>query len=125
MKLFELLKRAISKMPRGWGETVQIDLTNGWTAPCDGLLTFEASGQGDLAYVSSSKNSTHIAVYAFAGGTGSSSNIAKKGETYKIEHKGANISYTGAYFTPFSYRGGYLTRLIKRLQSLFLKGVMA
>lgn len=125
MELFELLKKTISKMPNGWGETIKVDLTNGWTAPCDGLLTFEASGQNDLAYVSSNKNRTHIAVYAFAGGTGSSSNIAKKGETYKIEHKGANISYIGAYFTPFSYRGGYFSRLIKRLQSLTFKGVAA
>ena len=125
MELFELLKKTINKMPRGWGETVRVDLTGGWTAPCDGLLTFEAQGGGDLAYVSNGKNKTYIAVYAFAGGRGTSSNVARKGETYKIVHKGAKIVSTYAYFTPFSYRGGYLYRLMKRLQSLFLKGVMA
>ncbi|MDD7512793.1 MAG: hypothetical protein PUK14_02765, partial [Clostridiales bacterium] len=123
--LFELLKKTISKMPNGWGETVQVNLTNGWTAPCDGLLTFEAQGVGDLAYVSNGKNRRYIAVYAFAGGFGTSSNIARKGETYKISHKGANITEIYTYFTPFSYRGGYLPRLMKRLQSLFLKGVTA
>lgn len=125
MELFEILKKTISKMPRGWGETVQVNLTNGWTAPCDGLLSFEAWGRGDIAYVSNGKNRTYIAVYAFAGGRGTSSNVARKGETYKIVHKGANISDTYAYFTPFSYRGGWLSRLVKRLQSLTFKGVMA
>lgn len=125
MKLFELLQKTISKMPNGWGETVQVDLTNDWTAPCDGLLSFEAWGRGDIAYVSNGKNRTYIAVYAFAGGRGTSSNVARKGETYKIVHKGANISDTYAYFTPFSYRGGWLSRLVNFLQSLFLKGVMA
>ena len=125
MELFELLKKTISKMPNGWGETVKVDLTNNWTAPCDGMLSFEVWGSGDLAYVSNGKNRTYIAAYAFAGGRGTSSNIARKGETYKIVHKGANISDTYAYFTPFSYRGGYFYRLVNFLQSLTFKGVMA
>ena len=106
MELFELLKKTISKMPRGWGETVQVNLTGGWTAPSDGLLTFCADGQNDLAYVSNGEDGRYIAVYAFAGGTGTSSNAARKGETYRIGYKGPNISTTTAYFTPFSYRGG-------------------
>lgn len=125
MKLYNLLEKIIKKMPNGWGKTVQVDLSNGWTAPCDGLLGFEAWGQNDVAYVSNGTNGTYIAVYAFGGGRSTSSNVARKGETYTIRHKGANISDTYAYFTPFSYRGGYLSRLIKRLQSLFLKGVIA
>ena len=106
MKLYDLLLKTISKMPRGWGETIKVDLTNGWTAPCDGLLAVEASGRGDLAYVSNGRNNTYIAIYAFGGGNATSSNIARKGTTYKISYKGANISSTYAYFTPFSYRGG-------------------
>ena len=125
MELFELLKKTISKMPRGWGETVQIDLTNSWTAPCDGILVFEISARGDVAYVSNGQNRTHISVYAYGGGVGTSSNIARKGEKYQISHKGSNVTTTYAYFTPFSYRGGYLSRLIKRLQSFFFKGVIA
>lgn len=125
MELFELLKKTISKMPRGWGETIEVNLSSGWTAPCDGLLTLEATGRGDLAYVSNGKNKTFIAAYAFAGGKGTSSNIARKGETYKIDHKGANITSIYVYFTPFSYRGGYLYRLINRLQSLTFREVVA
>lgn len=106
MELFEILKKTISKMPRGWGETIEVNLSSGWTAPCDGLLTLNASGRGDLAYVSNGMRKTYIAVYAFAGGNGTSSNIARKGETYRIEHKGANISSITVYFTPFFYRGG-------------------
>ena len=106
MELFELLKKTISKMPRGWGETVQVNLTSGWTAPCDGLLVLEGQGRGDIAYVSNGKNRTYIAVYTFSGGVGTSSNIARKGETYKISYKGANITEVNTYFTPFSYRGG-------------------
>ena len=105
MKLFELLQKIINKMPNGWGEPVSVDLTNGWTAPCDGLLSFEAWGSNDVAYVSNRKNRTYIAVYAFGGGRGTSSNVVRKGEAYKIGHKGANITETYAYFTPFSYRG--------------------
>ena len=125
MKLYDLLLKTISKMPRGWGEMIKVDLTNGWTAPCDGLLVLEGQGRGDIAYISNGKNRTYIAVYTHAGGVGTSSNIARKGETYKISYKGANISGVYTYFTPFSYRGGYLYRLIKRLQSLTFKGVMA
>lgn len=125
MKLFELLQKTISKMPNGWGETVQVDLTNGWTAPSDGILVLEISAQGDVAYVSNGQNRTYISVYAYGGGVCASSNIARKGERYQISHKGSNVTATYAYFTPFSYRGGYLSRLIKRLQSLIFKGVMA
>ena len=125
MKLYDLLLKTISKMPRGWGEMIKVDLTNGWTAPCDGLLTFMAEGRNDIAYVSNGKYNSYIAVYAFGGGIGSASNVARKGETYKISHKGPNLVGVYAYFTPFSYRGGYLSRLIKRLQSLIFKGVMA
>ena len=125
MELFELLKKTISKIPRGWGETVRVDLTGGWTAPCDGLLGFEAWGNGDVAYVSGGKNDRYIAVYAFGGGSGTSSNVARKGETYKISYKGAKIAGVNAYFTPFSYRGGYFSRLINHLQSLLFKGAMA
>lgn len=106
MKLVDILEKAFCKMPNGWGETIKVDLTNGWTAPSDGLLSFEAWGREDVAYVSNGKNKTYIAVYAFAGGRSTSSNVARKGETYKIVHKGANITETYAYFTPFSYRGG-------------------
>lgn len=125
MKLFDLLLNTISKMPTGWGETVQVNLANGWTAPSDGLLVLEVAGKGDLAYVSNGRNGTYIAVYAYGGGTSTSSNLARKGETYRMTHKGPDILKTYAYFTPFSYRGGYLSRLIKRLQSLTFKGVMA
>lgn len=106
MKLFELLQKTISKMPNGWGETVQIDLTRGWTAPSNGLITFEASGSDDIAYVSNGKNNTYLSVYAYGGGTGSSTNAARKGETYKISHRGRGITRVYGYFTPFSYRGG-------------------
>lgn len=106
MKLFELLQKTISKMPNGWGETVQVDLTNGWTAPSDGILVLEISAQGDVAYVSNGQNRTYISVYAYGGGVCASSNIARKGERYQISHKGSNVTATYAYFTPFSYRGG-------------------
>lgn len=125
MKLVDILEKAFCKMPNGWDETIKVDLTNGWTAPSDGLLSFEAWGREDVAYVSNGKNKTYIAVYAFAGGRSTSSNVARKGETYKIVHKGANITETYAYFTPFPYRGGYLSRLVNHLQSLFSKGVIA
>ena len=125
MELFELLQKTISKMPNGWGETVQVDLTNGWTAPSDGILAFQISARNDVAYVSNGRDSGYIAVYAYGGGTSTSSNIARKGETYKIAHKGSNVTATYAYFTPFSYRGGWLSRLVKRLQLLLFKGVIA
>lgn len=125
MELFELLKKTISKMPKGWGETVPVDLTNGWIAPSDGMLAFEAWGQSDVTYISNGKNDRYIAVYAFGGGSATSSNVARKGETYKISYKGANIAGIQVFFTPFSYRGGYFSRLVKRLQSLLLKEVVA
>lgn len=125
MKLVDILEQAFSKMPNGWGETVQVDLADWWTAPCDGLLAFEAWGQNDVTYISNGKNDRYIAVYAFAGGSGTSSNVARKGETYKISYKGANIAGIQVYFTPFSYRGGHLSRLMKCLQSLIFKGVTA
>ena len=125
MKLFDLLLKTISKMPNGWGKTIEVNLTNGWTAPCDGVLILGASGRGDIAYVSDGSNNTYIGVYAYAGGTATSSNIARKGVTYKLAYKGANILSTYAFFTPFSYRGGYLSRLVNFLQSLTFKGVMA
>lgn len=125
MKLVDLLLKMISKMPNGWSETVQVDLTSGWTAPSDGLITLEASGRGDVAYVSNGQNGTYIAVYAYGGGVSSSSNVARKGETYKISYRGRELTAVYAYFTPFSYRGGYLSRLTNSLQSLFSKGVMA
>lgn len=105
MKLVDILEKAFSKMPNGWGETVQVDLTNGWTAPSDGLLSFEALGRGDVAYVSITGNSKYIAVYAYGGGVSTSSNVVRKGEGYKLDYKGKNIISTKAYFTPFSYRG--------------------
>lgn len=108
MELFKLLKKTISKMPNGWGETIKVDLTNGWTAPSDGLLAFEAWGQSDVTYISNGKNDRYIAVYAFGGGSATSSNVARKGETYKISYKGANIAGIQVFFTPFSYRGGVL-----------------
>lgn len=125
MELFELLKKTISKMPRGWGETVKVDLTNGWTAPSDGILTLGADGRNDLIYVSDGKSGSYIALYTFGGGSATTSNIARKGTTYKIAHRGPNIIEVYAYFTPFSYRGGYLSRLVNFLQSLTFKGVMA
>ena len=125
MELFELLKKTISKMLRGWGETIEVNLSSGWTAPCDGLLSFEAWGQSDVTYISNGKNDRYIAVYAFGGGSATSSNVARKGETYKISYKGANIAGIQVFFTPFSYRGGWLSRLVNFLQLLLFKGVIA
>ena len=125
MKLYDLLLKTISKMPNGWGETIEVNLSSWWTAPCDGLLTLKATGKGDVAYVSNGKDDTFIAVCTVAGGRSTSSNIARKGETYRIGHKGANILSITVHFTPFSYRGGCLYRLVKFLQSLTFKGVTA
>lgn len=125
MTLFELLKKTISKMPNGWGETVQVNLTGGWTAPCDGILTLSARGSGVAYLARKGVNEVYMGVYAFGGGTLTSSSIAKKGTPYIVSYKGPDIKETVVYFTPFSYRGGYFYRLVKRLQSLFLKGVMA
>lgn len=125
MELFELLKKTISKMPRGWGETIKVDLTNGWTAPSDGMLLVKIDGQGDVAYIGQGSNDRYLCVYAAGGANVTSSGIARKAERYKIAYKGRNVSTVEVFFTPFSYRGGYLYRLIKRLQSLTFKGVMA
>lgn len=125
MELFELLKRAISKMPNGWGETVKVDLTYGWTAPCDGLLLVKIAAQNDVAYIGRESESRYICMYAYGGGNTTCSGVARKGERYSITHKGRNVSTVECLFTPFSYRGGYFSRLINYLQSLFSKGVMA
>ena len=106
MKLFDLLLKTISKMPKGWGETVKVDLTGWWTAPCDGILTLRARG-GGVAYLSmKGVSDVYIGVYAFGGGTSTSSNIAKKGNLYLVSYKGPDITEAVVYFTPFAYRGG-------------------
>ena len=125
MELFELLKKTISKIPNGWGKTVQVDLTSGWIAPSDGMLMLEITAQNDVVYVGQGSKDRYICTYAYGGGNATSSGIARKGERYKITYKGRNVSTIEVFFTPFSYRGGCLYRLIKRLQSLFLKGVKA
>lgn len=125
MTLFELLKKTISKMPNGWGETIKVDLTNGWTAPGDGLLLVRIAGQGDVAYIGRGSESRYICLYAYGGGNTTSSGVACKGERYNITYKGRNVSTVEAYFTPFSYRGGCPSRLVNFSQSLFFKGVMA
>lgn len=125
MELFELLKKTISKMPNGWGKTLQVDLTNGWTAPSDGMIMLEITAQNDVAYVGQGSKDRYICAYAYGGGNATASGIVRKGERYRITYKGRNVSMVECLFTPFSYRGGYISRLIKRLQSLFFKGVMA
>ena len=124
MELFELLKKTISKMPNGWGKTVKVDLTNGWTAPSDGMLLVRIAAQGDVAYIGQDSNDRYICLYAVGGGNTTSTGAVHKGNRYRIAYKGRNVSEVEGFFTPFSYRG-YLYRIIKRLQSLFLKGVMA
>jgi hypothetical protein len=125
MELFELLKKTISKMPTGWGETVKVDLTYGWTAPCDGLLLVKIAGQNDVAYIGRGSEDRYLCIYAYGGGNATTSGVARKGERYNIAYKGRNVSTVECLFTPFSYRGGYFSRLVKRLQSLTFKGVMA
>lgn len=125
MKLVDILEKAFSKMPTGWGETVKVDLTYGWTAPCDGLLLVKIAAQNDVAYIGRGNESRYICMYAYGGGNTTCSGVARKGERYNIAYKGRNVSTVECLFTPFSYRGGYFSRLIKRLQSLFLKGVVA
>lgn len=125
MKLFDLLLNTISKMPNGWGETVQVDLTNGWTAPSDGLLVIHVSAQSDVTYIGNERMDRYICTYAYGGGETTTSGVARKGERYKITYKGRNVYTVESFFTPFSYRGGYLSRLMKRLKSLAFKGVMA
>ena len=125
MKLFELLQKTISKMPNGWGETVQIDLTGGWTAPSDGLLLVKVSAQSDVAYIGQESKERYICIFGYGGASSTSTGAAYKGKKYRITYRGRNVTDIEAYFTPFSYREGYLSRLIKRLQSLTFKGVMA
>lgn len=125
MKLYDLLLKTISKMPNGWGKTIKVDLTNGWTAPSDGILKLIIGGDKDMVYVSDKGNSIILAALCLYNGRNSTCAPVKKGEVYKISYRGTTITLVDAYFTPFSYRGGCLYRLIKRLQSLFLKGVMA
>lgn len=125
MKLYDLLLKTISKMPNGWGETIKVDLTNGWTAPCDGLLLVKIAADGDVTYIGQDNKDRYICLYAYGGGNATSSGIVHKGKRYKTTYKGSRVSTVEGFFTPFSYRGGYFSRLIKRLQSLLFKGVMA
>lgn len=125
MELFELLKKTISKMPRGWGETVQVDLTSGWIAPSDGMIMLKITAQNDVVYLGQGSKDRYICTYAYGGGNATSSGIVRKGERYKITYKGRNVSKVECLFTPFSYRGGYLYRLINRLQSLTFREVVA
>ena len=125
MELFELLKKTISKMANGWSETVQVDLTSEWTAPSDGLLMLGITAQNDVVYVGQGSKDRYICTYAYGGGNATASGIVRKGERYKITYKGRNVSMVECLFTPFSYRGGYFSRLINFLQSLLFKGVIA
>lgn len=125
MKLFELLKKTISKMPNGWGERLKVDLTKDWTAPCDGLLWVKVSAQSDIAYIGQDSEDRYMGTYAYGGASSTNIGAVHKGKRYRISYRGQRVSNIEAYFTPFSYRGGYLSRIIKRLQSLTFKGVMA
>lgn len=125
MKLYDLLLKTISKMPNGWGETVQVDLTNGWTAPSDGLLLVRIAGASDVAYIGQDSRDNYICLYAYGGGNTTSTGTVRKGSRYRISYKGRNVSTIEGFFTPFYYRGGYLSRLVNFLQSLLSKGVMA
>lgn len=106
MKLVDILEKAFSKMPTGWGETVKVDLTNGWTAPSDGMLLVKISADGDVAYIGRGNESRYICMYAYGGGNTTCSGVARKGERYNIAYKGRNVSTVECLFTPFSYRGG-------------------
>ena len=106
MELFEILKKTISKMPRGWGETVKVDLTNGWTAPSDGLLLVKIAAQSDVAYIGQDNRESYICLYAYGGGNATSTGIVRKGGKYRITDKGRNVTTIEGFFTPFSYRGG-------------------
>lgn len=125
MKLYDLLLKTISKMPNGWSETVRVDLTSGWTAPSDGLLLVKVSAQNDVAYIGQESKERYICIFGYGGASSTSTGVAYKGKKYRITYRGRNVTDIEVYFTPFSYRGGYLSRLIKRLQSLAFKGVMA
>ena len=108
MKLYDLLLKTISKMPNGWGETVQVDLTNGWTAPSDGMLLVRIAAQGDVAYISQDSNARYICIYAAGGGNTTASGIVRKGKRYRVAYKGRNVTTVESFFTPFSYRGAPL-----------------
>lgn len=125
MKLYDLLLKTISKMPNGWDKTVQVDLTNGWTAPSDGMLMLEITAQNDVVYLGQGSKDRYICIFGYGGASSTSTGAAYKGKKYRITYRGRNVTDIEVYFTPFSYRGGYLSRLIKRLQSLTFKGVMA
>lgn len=125
MELFELLKKTISKMPTGWGETVEVNLTNGWTPPSDGILKLSIRGDKDVAYIADKTDSVIMGGLCLYNGLTSTCAPVKKGEVYKVSYRGPGVKSLETYFTPYSYRGGYLSRLIKRLQSLTFKGVMA
>ena len=125
MKLVDILEKAFSKMPNGWGETVKVDLTTEWTVPCDGILQLSVVARGDVAYVGSEKNTRYICAYAYGGGNTTTAGIVRKGENLKITYKGRNVTTVECIFTPFSYRGGYLSRLVNFLQSLTFKEVIA
>ncbi len=125
MKLVDILEKAFCKMPNGWGETIKVDLTNGWTAPSDGMLMLGITAQNDVVYVGQGSKNRYICAYAYGGGTATASGIVRKGERYRITYKGRNVSAVEGLFTPFSYRGGWLSRLVNFLQSLLFKGVMA
>ena len=124
MRLYDLLQRMIKKMPKGWGETVQVDLTNGWTAPSDGIVQLIASGRNDTMYVSKGKIDRFLCVYCYGGGSSTTSGCVRKGDILRISYKGTPIGSFNIYFTPFAYRGGF-SRLAECLQSLTFKGVMA
>lgn len=125
MELFELLKKTINKMPRGWGETTEVNLSSWWTAPSDGMLMLGITAQNDVVYVGQGSKDRYICAYAYGGGNATASGIVRKGERYRITYKGRNVSAVEGLFTPFSYRGGWLSRLVNFLQSLLFKGVMA
>lgn len=124
MKLVDILEKAFSKMPTGWGETVKVDLTNGWTAPSDGMLLVKISADGDVAYIGQENEERYICIFAYNGGNTTASGIVRKGKRYRVAYKGRNVTTVESFFTPFSYRG-HFSRLIKRLQSLTFKGVIA
>ena len=106
MKLYDLLLKTISKMPNGWGETVQIDLTGGWTAPSDGLLLVKVSAQSDVAYIGQESKERYICIFGYGGASSTGTGAAYKGKKYRITYRGRNVTDIEAYFTPFSYRGG-------------------
>lgn len=105
MKLFELLLKTISKMPNGWGETIKVDLTNGWTAPSDGMLLVKIAADSDVAYIGQGSNDRYICLYAYNGANSTSTGAVYKGKKYSLAYKGRKVSTVESFFTPFSYRG--------------------